>query len=408
MMKFIPQPCQVSVMQILEVFWIFLKLGCTSFGGPIAHLGYFRESFVIKYKWLSEAEYANLVSISQIIPGPASSQVGFAIGFNRAGFLGAIAAFIGFTLPSVLLLIIFASQSSLVDSQTLLKIVNGLAIVAFVVVFQAVIGMGKQLLNTNMSWVLAVSVGCITLLSQNIYIQLFSILGAAIISVLGGENIEQKVNLTEQSNSLNLNRFWSVGSALLFISIGFLQPFIDSLIYSHASAFFVSGAMVFGGGHVVLPFLEATIVNTGLVDKSEFFTGYGLTQAMPGPMFSFAAYLGYSVEANNSVFFSYQGLFSALMATLFVFLPGFLLLLVALSITSSLLNKPIMVRAFNGANAAVVGLLAATLYHPIFNHAITNNTNVVIAALALVGLLKFRLPVLSVVLFCAVTSFVFI
>jgi chromate transporter len=402
-------------MKIIEIFWIFLKLGLTSFGGPIAHLAYFRHAFVEKRNWFSEAQYAHLLTICQTVPGPASSQVGFAIGLLRGGWLGAIFAFIGFTVPSVALLIIFANSLSLLDSSIGQASLHGLGILAFVVVFQAIIGMSKQLLTLPASWVLATVMFGLVLLTNTLMWQIVGILiCAAVNSVLVNRSSDDEQNpilTTPIFSSLpyqcTLLTTWIAGGlfiGLLIILIG--NPFnVSQYFYAQAPAYYASGAMVFGGGHVVLPFLEQTTVAQGLVTKDVFLAGYGATQALPGPMFSFAAYLGYMGELRQQLLMAgdphvFRALAGALLATLFVFLPGFLLVSAILPISQKLFVYPLVRRAFAGANAAVVGLLAATLYDPIFTHAIQSNHDLVIAGIGFIALSRFKAPVLLIVFLC--------
>ncbi|MFT6267657.1 MAG: chromate transporter [Alphaproteobacteria bacterium] len=402
-------------MKAFEIFWIFLKLGLTSFGGPVAHLAYFRHAFVEKRKWFSEAQYAYLLTICQTIPGPASSQVGFAIGLLRGGWLGAISAFIAFTLPSVVLLLVFANSLSLLDSSIGKASLHGLGILAFIVVMQAVIGMSKQLLILPVSWIIATVMFGLVLLTNALMWQILGILICAIVSsVLAKGDSHDKQSPTSVlpvfssfPHQFSLKTTWIAGGlfiGLFIILIG--NPFnVSQYLYAQAPAYYASGSMVFGGGHVVLPFLEQTTVAQGLVTEDVFLAGYGATQAVPGPMFSFAAYLGYMGELHHQLFTPgdpnfIRSLIGAFFATLFVFLPGFLLVSAILPISQKLFVYPKVRRAFLGANAAVVGLLAATLYDPIFTHAIQSNHDLVIAGIGFVALTRFKVPVLAIVCFC--------
>ena len=424
----------------LHIFWTFLRLGCTSFGGPVAHLGYFRTAFVESKKWFSEQEYAHLLSVCQTLPGPASSQVGFAIGLLKGGWLGAIAAFIGFTLPSIVLLIVFAESLSIFNNQIGLVALQGLAILAFIVVLQAVLGMGKQILSDHFKWLLALVMFVVTLSAQALYWQIIGIFSCALMSaffsgVMLGQSsrtgTSSEINsrsmesfsgnkldanntgaaLFADRNFVKISMFSASICAILFCALLVLLPMFSNEFYPPAAAFYQSGAMVFGGGHVVLPFLEQATVASDLLSQEQFLAGYGATQAVPGPMFSFAAYLGYVSELNQQVlslgtqdntsllFYPYA-LFAGLLATGFLFLPGFLLLGTFLPISQKLLVYPKIKKAFAGANAAVVGLLAATLYDPIFTHAINSKIDLIIAAIGFVALVRFRLPILLIVLMC--------
>jgi chromate transporter len=394
-------------MKALNIFWIFLKLGCTSFGGPVAHLAYFRQVFVEKRQWFSESQYLHLLSICQLIPGPASSQVGFAIGLLRGGWLGAICAFIAFTLPSVVLLIIFANSLYLLDSAIGHASLQGLAILAFIVVLQAVMGMGKQLLSSSFSWVLAAAVFVLVLLTNNILIQLISIAVCAGLSALrsspqnnsagkGNTLFSTSTHYLPGTKSALIAALCFVVLCLLFVSN---PQWANQVSYDYASSFFFSGSTVFGGGHVVLPFLEQTTVAQNLISKEAFLAGYGATQAVPGPMFSFAAYLGYVIDINEQANVS-AAIGSALLATLFLFIPGFLLVSALLPVSQKVFNYPRVKEAFTGANAAVIGLLAGTLYDPIFTHAINSNTDIAIAGVGFVALTRLKFPVLAIVFLC--------
>jgi len=401
-------------MNALSIFWIFLKLGCTSFGGPIAHLAYFRQTFVKKLDWFSESEYGHLLSICQLIPGPASSQVGFSIGLLRGGWIGAILAFIGFTLPSVLLLLIFANSLYLLDSTLGNGMLQGLAILAFIVVLQAVLGMGKQLLTSVLFWILALAVFTLVLMTSSMVFHVASIAICAILSaLLSSENPASQTkseNFFSSAKNYLPSRRLSLFASMIFVLFAVLFVIapqdLGQFSYAHGSPFFLSGATVFGGGHVVLPFLEHSTVAQGLITENTFLAGYGATQAVPGPMFSFAAYLGYTIDINEQLVSGSQrielfsALSSAILATLYLFLPGFLLIIAVLPISQKLVTYPKIRKAFDGANAAVVGLLAATLYDPIFTHAIRHNFDLAIAAIGFVALTKLKIPVLAVVVLC--------
>lgn len=379
-------------MKYVDIFWVFLKLGCTSFGGPVAHLMYFRQAFVEQRKWLSEQEYSNIIALCQALPGPASSQVGFTVGLNKGGLLGALLAFIGFTLPSVILLLLFANYLSLFDSSLGLAALQGLAILAFAVVLHGVLGMGKSLcfdtprfsiaLLTFISMLLAESI-----LTQVAVIVIGGLLGFILIQASPHDTEIITNNSVENKKGLKLAP--SISWAALLLGLFFALPFISDT----ANQFYRSGALVFGGGHVVLPLLEEAVVAVGKVSQADFLAGYGATQAVPGPMFTFATYLGFLQSEDG-------GLQGALIATVFVFLPGFLLVLAIYPFWQKLSANTSLQNAISGANAAVVGLLAAALYDPIFTHAIGQPSDMVIAALAYAGLARFKLPVLWVVFFC--------
>jgi chromate transporter len=386
-------------MVYLNIFWVFLKLGCTSFGGPVAHLMYFRRAFVEQRKWLDEQQYANIIALCHTLPGPASSQVGFSIGLQRGGLLGAILAFIAFTLPSVILLIVFANTLFLFNGVHGQAVLQGLAILACAVVLQGVLGMGKNLCFGKSRFFIALLSFVLMLLFSNIYVQVAVIfVGAALGYFMLSEDSSEKV-VTDGAASYNKQtlsgRSFAIICFLLFALLFVALPFVSNT----ANDFYRTGALVFGGGHVVLPLLEEAMVGASYLSQADFLAGYGATQAMPGPMFSFAAYLGFLQEDANGA----GGITGALIATLFIFLPGFLLVLAILPFWHRLSTKPQLSRAIAGANAAVVGLLAAALYNPIFVHAINQPADLAIAAIAFAALSRFRVPVLLVVFGCIVS-----
>jgi chromate transporter len=384
-------------MRHLEVFWVFLKLGCTSFGGPIAHLVYFREAFVHQRKWLTEYEYSNLLTLCQTLPGPASSQVGFSIGLMRAGILGACLAFIAFTLPSVILLLVFANYLFMFDAQWGQAVLQGLAILAFVVVSHGVVGMGQSNCSERRYFSIALFSFVSLIMLPYALTQLLVIALGALIAYVYREkaNMTQSIDEPEQ---VIVHVKWLKKAApilgLTFVLLLFTLPILSST----ASDFYRSGALVFGGGHVVLPLLESAFVSTEQISQADFLAGYGATQAVPGPMFSFAAYLGYLLPGSE------RPLIQAFVATVFIFLPGFLLVMTILPSWQRLSHSSKNKAAFAGANAAVVGLLAAALYDPIFVHAITQPLDIAIAAVAYAGLSRYKVSVLYIVMFCVMSK----
>jgi chromate transporter len=385
----------------MHIFWTFLKLGCSSFGGPIAHLMYFRTAFVEKRQWLTETEYSNLVALCQTLPGPASSQVGFGIGLGRGGLLGGLLAFTAFTLPSVLLLILFANYLFLFATPTGQAALQGLAILAFAVVLQGVLSMGKNLCFTTARFAIALMSFVLMLLVTHVIAQIAVIFIGAIAGYLwiSTSNTEQNDmdcnNQTESSDAISARS--KPGTTLAIISlIIFIILFLGlPVISTNANDFYRAGALVFGGGHVVLPLLEQTMVAAGNVSQADFLAGYGATQAVPGPMFSFAAYLGF-LQADTGRFSG------AMIATAMIFLPGFLLVIAILPFWQDLSTQPLLVKVIAGINSAVVGLLAAALYDPIFVHAVNEPIDLAIAAVAFGALSRFKLPVLIVVFGCVV------
>lgn len=379
-----------------QVFLIFLRLGCTSFGGPIAHLGYFRQAFVARRHWLDEPAYAELVALCQLLPGPTSSQVGMALGLGRAGGWGLLAAWLGFTLPSALLLILFAlglaRYPELADSAA----VHGLKVFAVAVVAQAVWSMGRTLCPDARRRVVALIVAGLTLWLPGSTGQLLGLGLAALVGHLALAPAATPPALSLQSG---LSRRLGVVALLLFLLPLLLLPAWGSL----GAGAYRAGALVFGGGHVMLPLLQAVVVPTGLVSDGQVLAGYGLAQAVPGPLFTFAAYLGALVPS------ALPAWLNGLLWTLLIFLPGALVLLAALPFWQSLRQHPGWQRALSGLNAGVVGLLLAALYDPVWTGAIHGLLDVALAALALALLLRTRwspvLIALLVILFVSLLNF---
>ena len=367
---------------LLEIFLVSTRLGLTSFGGPTAHLGYFHEEYVRRRKWMDEKSYADLVALAQFLPGPASSQVGIGIGVMRAGVLGGIISFIGFTLPSVIALILFALLLTGFDIGNA-GWIHGLKIVAVAVVAHAIIGMAKNLTPDLKRKAIALFALIGTLLWQTAFTQVGVILLAAFLGFL---MFKQHDATEEASSQFPIAKRVSVICLLLFFGLLFLLPVIKEVTGSYWVAmfdsFYRSGSLVFGGGHVVLPLLEQEFVPTGWVSEEAFLAGYGATQAVPGPLFTFAAYLG-------TVMNGWQG---GLVATFAVFLPAFLLILGALSFWDSLRSNPKIKGAIMGVNAAVIGILISAFYYPIWTSSILAPTDFALAAILFSMLSFWKLP----------------
>jgi len=381
-----------------QVFKTFLKLGLTSFGGPIAHLGYFRKELVEKQAWVSESQYSQLLAICQFLPGPASSQLGFVLGMLRAGWLGALAAFFAFTLPSALLLIGFAAMLPTLSSNIGEAIVHGLKLVAFAVVADAVWAMWKKLCPDLTRRVIAIIAVAIILLLSSVWSQIIVVIFGAIAGMLFCQSAT-----SDEQDSMRLP-YGKILSLILAAVFAILLLF--ALFLSHSSelvtisqSFYRAGALVFGGGHVVLPLLEEVTVAEGLISQDQFLAGYGAAQAIPGPMFAFSAYLGAIIPSSEAV--SWSG---AMTALAFMFMPGFLLVTAVLPAWQHISNKPKAVRTIAGVNAAVVGLLAAALYHPIFTAGISSLSDFIIAFIGLLMLLRGRLSPLWVVVWCVLAN----
>lgn len=380
-----------------EVFNTFLKLGLSSFGGPVAHIGYFRTKFVEQEKWLSESQFSQLLVICQFLPGPASSQLGFTIGLLRAGWLGALFAFLAFTLPSAILLIAFASLLPLLDGTIGQALIHGLKLVACAVVADAVLGMAKKLCPDWQRIAIAVFATIILIFFSSIWLQI------AVVGLGGIAGFVLCRHISNQSAESISVSYGKKTAALLFSVFGILLlalPLIadHSLNASIADIFYRAGALVFGGGHVVLPLLEESVVSSGIITKETFLAGYGASQAIPGPMFAFSAYLG-SIMPNAD-------LATPFLALVFMFLPGFLLVLAVLPVWQLISSKPVFTFAIAGLNAAVVGLLAAALYDPIFTSGIESVVDLCIVAVGFLLLAVWKRSALWVVLWCIASSLV--
>jgi chromate transporter len=360
------------------VFRAFLRLGCTSFGGPIAHLGYFRAELVERRRWIDDAGYADLVGLCQFLPGPASSQVGFALGLIRAGWPGGLAAWAGFTLPSAVLMAAFAL---LARRLPLAGLAHGLALVAVAVVAQAVWSMARALCPDRERASIAVGACAAALLLPAGWAQIGAIALAGVAGLAlprpadpGGRDAPPAAPPVPAAIAC-------LGLFAVLLALSLLLP------TRFAAAFYRSGALVFGGGHVVLPLLSDAVVLPGWVPRASFLTGYGATQAMPGPLFTFAAYLG-------AVIAGWRGAIVALVA---IFLPGLLLVAGALPFWARLRRRPAAVAALRGVNAAVVGLLAAALYDPVWTSGVRGPADFVMALTGFALLTAWRVPPVVVV-----------
>lgn len=377
----------------VAIFLIFLRLGLTSFGGPIAHLGYFRDEFVARRKWLSEGSYADLVALCQFLPGPASSQVGIALGLSRGGFAGALGAWAGFTLPSAIALMLFAMGISTYGEILPNGALHGLKIVAVAVVAQAVWGMAKSLCTDALRVTIMAAATCAVLLFPTALGQVSVIVVSAVIGMLV---FRADQTSTHDPLPLMVRRRTGVIFLTLFVALLVGLPVLAELIPSQSLAlvdsFYRAGSLVFGGGHVVLPLLQAEVVPSGWVSNEAFLAGYGAAQAVPGPLFTFSAFLGGAMNSTPT------GVLGATLCLLAIFAPSFLLVVAALPFWEGLCRNARMQTALAGINAAVVGLLMAALYTPVWTSAIFKPQDFALGLVAFVALMFWKLPPWLVVL----------
>ena len=379
------------------IFRVFLTLGLTSFGGPIAHLGYFRREFVERRRWLTESAFADLVALCQFLPGPASSQVGFAVGLSRGGMLGGLAAWAGFTLPSAIAMVIFARLAGRLDGPSATGALHGLKLVAVAVVAQAVWSMARSLCPDRERASLAVLGALAVTVAPSAVGQITAIV---LGGLLGLWLCRQASAPAEGSLPMMVPRgvAWGclIAYALLLIGLPLMVRLGGGSHLAVFEAFYRAGALVFGGGHVVLPLLESAVVTPGWVGHDAFLTGYGAAQAVPGPLFTFAAYLGAVMGSPDS---SWSG---AALCLAGIFLPGLLILTGALPFWDAFRRRPSAQAIMRGVNAAVVGILLAALYHPVWTSAVQNPADFALALVAFALLAVWTLPPWVVVLLTAV------
>ncbi|MBR8082627.1 chromate efflux transporter [Burkholderia vietnamiensis] len=402
-METVTSPQQARMSAAGQVLAVFLKLGVSSFGGPIAHIGYFRREFVERRRWLDDETFTDLVGLCQFLPGPASSQVGFSIGLLRAGWLGGIAAWCGFTLPSAFLLLAFAAIAPDLGGPIGEGLIHGLKLVAVAVVGQAVWDMARRLCPDHRR--AAIALGAVATLSilSTIYAQLIVIaLGALLGFIFCKSSTPAPSDGGQHAHDFYISRAAGGVALALFCVLLFGLPILRELGTDRSiaifDAFYRSGALVFGGGHVVLPLLQQQTVTTGWVSPSDFLAGYGAAQAVPGPLFTFAAFLGWMTGGASS----HWG--GAVVATLGIFLPGLLLVIAALPYWQALRARRSMAAVLAGVNAAVVGLLASALYSPVWTSAIRTEADFAVAAIGFFLLTRWKVPPLVVVAMCALAG----
>lgn len=381
---------------MFDLFKTFFLLGWVSFGGPAAHIGYFRTEFVEKRQWLTESEYAQIIALSQFLPGPGSSQIGFSIGYQRGGLLGGIVAFLGFTTPSIALMIAIAAFSQQwLDNTWMQGVIHGLKLLAVVVVFDATYTMFKLFCQHKRHQSLCVFTTCVCLLWPSAISQIICLVIVAGIgyfyNVTSIPNTVTKhpASNTSTANSINLSLSEKL-ALTLFVGLFLFSiswPTTNMLI-SMLQDFFSAGSLVFGGGHVVLPLLQSTVGSQ--LSNDTFMAGYAAAQAMPGPMFTFATYLGYVLLPNMPII-------GALLATLMIFLPGFLLIIGLLQQWQNFSQRSHVLPMVAGVNAAVVGLLMAALYQPIFVSAVSHSLDMLVVVSGIFVLRSIKVPIIALV-----------
>ncbi|PZF27909.1 chromate efflux transporter [Curtobacterium sp. MCPF17_051] len=387
-----PEPLRSSA---ASVFLVFLRLGLTSFGGPVAHLGYFREAFVVRRRWLRDDAYADLVALCQFLPGPASSQVGMALGLQRAGLLGLLAAWCGFTLPSAVLLVAFALLVSGTPDLAGAGWLLGLQAAAAAVVAQAVLGMARSLTPDRRRATIAAAAAIVVLLVPGPAAQVAVMAACGVVGVLWlGRVVGPAEDVAVSEVAVRLPRWVAVSALVAFAALLVAAPVAASGTGAVRlfGVFAQAGSLVFGGGHVVLPLLESQTVATHLVGHADFLAGYGAAQAVPGPLFTFAAYLGAVADGSPS------GLVGAAVALVAIFLPAALLVVGALPFWHVLRALPWARRVLAGVNAGVVGLLAAALWDPVITEGVRSAPALALAVAAFIALTRWSAPPWAVVI----------
>ncbi|RCU52463.1 chorismate-binding protein [Corallincola holothuriorum] len=377
---------------MLHIFRHFFLLGLTSFGGPAAHLGYFHRLFVVKLGWLDEAAYARLVALSQFLPGPGSSQVGFAIGLKRGGLIGGLIAFTAFTLPSFLVLLILAVLAAQFEQNSyLLAAIHGLKLLAVIVVADATMKMFNSFCKCKVTAGLCVFTSVVLLLMPGLWAQCGVLVIAATIGAIALRQSDVDTSAAASRTVAVPPRWWAL---LLFAALFLILPLLsqDHLWLALFSDFFQAGSLVFGGGHVVLPLLQVTVGDS--LSQSQFLTGYAAAQAVPGPMFTLATYLGAMVIPSAPVV-------GAIVATLGVFMPGLLLMLALHNSWEAMARRPLLAGVIAGINAAVVGLLLAALYQPVFSSAVGSAVDFAWVVVGFFLLNKVKMPVFALVVLSA-------
>ena len=362
-----------------EILFSFFLLGLTSFGGPIAHIGYFRNVFVKQKKWLDEKTYLDFVSLCNFLPGPSSSQVGMSIGYHFKGICGSLLAWFGFTLPSAIILMIFGYAIFNFENSIPYGLLQGLKAIVVVIVLQAILGMRKNLLRDSFGYMIVFITTLILVIFPSSLNQFLCLLLSGFLGLI----IYKKDKQSEIKNNIQIKiNFLSCSPLIFFFSLLFLLPFLSEFFNSNilnlASSFYRIGSLVFGGGHVVLPLLQEEFVSSGMIAKDIFLAGYGAAQAIPGPLFTFSSYLGVFFKSEFSIFLI------SLLCLFFIFLPSFLLVIGIMPIWQELKKMDIIIRSFKGINASVIGLLVSAFYDPIITSSLRSLEDMVLIIIALV------------------------
>ena len=386
----------------LDIFLSFLLLGLTSFGGPIAHIGYFRNFFVKQKKWLDEKTYADFVSLCNFLPGPSSSQVGISIGYYFKGVKGAILAWVGFTMPSVIILMLFGYAILNYDNSIPQGVLKGLKAIVVIIVFQAILGMSKNLLKDNIGYLIAFLTALFLIIFPSSLNQLMCLTLSGLIGVFVYR--EQKRKGKNQKFSVEIG-FWKIFPIILFFIFLIILPIVNEIFNSNllnlANSFFKVSSLVFGGGHVVLPLLHEEFVASGMIQNDLFLAGYGVSQAIPGPLFTFSSYLGIFLKSEINT------LLTGFFCLFFIFLPSFLLIIGTLSIWNELRKFDLIISAFKAVNASVIGLLIAALYDPIIITSLKSYYDFALILISFIILFFIKIPQWAAVIFISFCGWIF-
>jgi chromate transporter len=395
-----------------EIFLVFLRLGCTSFGGPIAHLGYFQRELIDRRAWCTKHTYAEIIALAQSLPGPASSQVGFALGLLRGGLAGGLAAWLGFTLPSALLMFVFATGHSLFTGAVAARALHGMELIAVAIVAQAVVSMQRSLAPNLTRILIAAAAAALTLFLPTHFATLIAIATGLLAGLWLCRHEDAQPLPAPPSPISRLTALLAAAIFLLLLVVSELPARLHAATPPALfAAFYRSGALVFGGGHVVLPLLLTAVVTPGWLSQPTFLAGYGAAQALPGPLFAFGGYLGAAIGSSTSHVSTGHTVLYSLVALLGIFLPGLLLMLAILPFWGTLRTRPSLRSALRGINASVVGVLLAALIHPLATTALHSIADVLVALAALILLLRVKAPSWAIVvggaLLCALIPALF-